>query len=310
VQLALLVRSVIPQLEPGDELIVVDDQSTVATQRRLAQIATTAGAQFVRLPPAPSSGRRGGRRSEARNAAIRLATGEVMLFLDGDMLLSPGYLREIRRHHAYDRATMVRGQRIAISRAEQEKGDEHCLSLTVTSPFHRHDDPISYALPRAGMGGTSFLLALAAGAMGTMRITRRHFAAMIAQGVGPVAMSLAPPGTDLAPFYSQRWDYCASNNLSVRREHVVHGGGWDETFVGWGEEDMDFAYRLYLRGIRPVLPVGTEIRAFHLDHPVDEEMNRASLLRNARYLLSKFPELRRIRLPAYAAWGITDQELR
>ena len=116
--------------------------------------------------------------------------------------------------------------------------------------------------------------------------------------------------TDLAPFYSYRWDYCASNNLSLPRQHVVDGGGWDETFVGWGEEDMDFAYRMSLRGLRPVLPVATQVRAFHLDHPVNNETNRASLLRNARYLLSKFPELRELRLPAYAAWGIRDQDLR
>ena len=72
---------------------------------------------------------------------------------------------------------------------------------------------------------------------------------------------------------------------------------------------MDFAYRIFRRGLRPVLPRGTPVRAFHLDHPVDRAANRTTLLANARYLLSKHPELRAAREPAYTAWESDAKDL-
>ena len=44
------------------------------------------------------------------------------------------------------------------------------------------------------------------------------------------------------------WHYAASNALSVERRYVEQIGGWDEGYHGWGEEDMDFAYRCTGRG--------------------------------------------------------------
>ncbi|MEV6930396.1 glycosyltransferase [Dactylosporangium sp. NPDC051485] len=46
-----------------------------------------------------------------------------------------------------------------------------------------------------------------------------------------------------------RWHYAFSCNLSVRREHLLAVGGFDERFVGWGLEDSELGYRLYRRGL-------------------------------------------------------------
>ena len=105
--------------------------------------------------------------------------------------------------------------------------------------------------------------------------------------------------------YSHRWDYCASNNLSVRRKHVLEVGCWDESFVGWGEEDIDFAYRLYMHGVLPVIPETGSIYAYHLDHEVDVEANSSSLERNARYFAEKFPVMKRLRKEVYDHYGVS-----
>jgi len=104
---------------------------------------------------------------------------------------------------------------------------------------------------------------------------------------------------------SGKWYFAASNALSLKRKDIVNIGGWDEKFKGWGEEDMDFAYRLYLSGISFVFPEAEILYAVHLDHPVS--VNRlASLFRNALYFISKFPEVYQIRLPAYEAFGLPE----
>ena len=102
---------------------------------------------------------------------------------------------------------------------------------------------------------------------------------------------------------SDKWYYAASNALSLKRIDVVNIGGWDEEFNGWGEEDMDFAYRLHLSGISFVFPEAETLYAVHLDHPVSD-YRLTTLFRNALYFTSKFPEVYQIRLPAYEAFGL------
>ncbi|MGW2280432.1 glycosyltransferase family 2 protein [Streptomyces sp. NPDC001770] len=45
------------------------------------------------------------------------------------------------------------------------------------------------------------------------------------------------------------WHYFFSCNASVRREHVLAVGGFDENFKGWGLEDSELGYRLRQRGL-------------------------------------------------------------
>jgi glycosyltransferase involved in cell wall biosynthesis len=65
-------------LRPGDELIVVDDASTDASHA----IAEAAGAKVVRL-----SANSGG--AAARNRGASEATGEILLFVDADVVVRP-----------------------------------------------------------------------------------------------------------------------------------------------------------------------------------------------------------------------------
>jgi hypothetical protein len=46
-----------------------------------------------------------------------------------------------------------------------------------------------------------------------------------------------------------RWSMAYTCNASVRREHLIGAGGFDEAFTGWGLEDTELAYRLRQRGL-------------------------------------------------------------
>ncbi len=74
------------------EVIVVDDGSSDATPELLEEHAHRADVQVLRQAP--------GGISAARNAAIEAARGELVVFLDDDLLCEPGLLRAHAAAHA------------------------------------------------------------------------------------------------------------------------------------------------------------------------------------------------------------------
>ncbi len=81
--IAELLGSLRGQTHPVREVLVADDGS----RDRTADIADRAGARVLRLP------HRGP--AAARNAAAEAATGDVLVFLDGDMRCSPQFIERL-----------------------------------------------------------------------------------------------------------------------------------------------------------------------------------------------------------------------
>lgn len=71
--------------------------------------------------------------------------------------------------------------------------------------------------------------------------------------------------------------------------------------LGWGEEDIDFSYRLYQHGLVPIFLASRNAACYHLDDPVD---HTSTLRANARYLLKKFPDIVEHRRQAYRLFNI------
>lgn len=104
--LAAALVSVREQMEPGDELLVVDDASSDET----AQIAGRLADQVVRLPAQSGP-------AIARNRGLEAARGDTIAFMDGDCVALPGWLASIRRLLAeMPRVGVVMG-RITIQRS-------------------------------------------------------------------------------------------------------------------------------------------------------------------------------------------------
>jgi hypothetical protein len=55
------------------------------------------------------------------------------------------------------------------------------------------------------------------------------------------------------------------NNMSAHLADLVAVNGFDEEYVGWGQEDDDLGRRLYFGGVRPVVLVNRAV-AFHMGH--------------------------------------------
>ncbi len=304
--LEIVLQSLKNQSSPPEEIICIDDSSNSTEFNLIKKTCNHFGIRLLKLPKS----RQGlGRRSKARNYGTRIAKGDICLYLDGDMLLGPDYIREIRYLHSIDEKIMIKGTRYNLSIREQSNGINYCIERLMG---HEHAIKVQQDLYRvspqpaktSNMNDRIFLSSVFfADQLKYMRLSRKTFLFVM------VNLLITRKGIDKIKLYSQipyssRWDYCASNNLSVRSKYVKEIGCWDENFIGWGEEDIDFAYRLYKIGVLPVIPESGPIYAYHLEHEIDNASNRLSLEMNARYFIKKFPIMQNYRKEVYAHYGI------
>lgn len=141
--LQLVLLALKNQVTQGDEIICVDDNSTIRESAQIRALSHAFKASFIDLPRVA---RHRGRRSAARNVGTYLARGEVVLYLDSDMVVGPEYLMTTRRLHALHRAALIKGTRIdasvsdldsAISNVTEDFGQR--LPLGGEYLGHQHD---------------------------------------------------------------------------------------------------------------------------------------------------------------------------
>ncbi len=168
-------------LAPSEfEVLVCDSNSTDGTAAFLAR-AQTEHANVRYLPSAYSG------RAAARNAGIRAAAGEVVLFNDSDIFASPDLLAQHLRHHRARRNVAVVGLEVQVK------------------------DFDDYAYKRDHPEARGFL----------HKPTRKRLP----------------------------WLYFLTGNASVRREDLLRVGCFDESFTGYGHEDLELGYRLEHAGV-------------------------------------------------------------
>jgi glycosyltransferase involved in cell wall biosynthesis len=265
------------QVCPPDEIICVDDNSTFSEATQTRRLARAYNAVYIDLP---RLAQHCGRRSAARNAGTLVARSDLVLYLDSDMVVGPGYLASIRWYHYLNTMVLLKGTRIDFPNGRLS----NMLPESAPAPGMALQPWGEYSSPKS-------------------RYSHEHpITALKRQQTDRLHSSTA--NLDDLQLAFDRWDWCASNNLSVRRHYVLAAGGWDENFHGWGEEDMEFSYRMFLLGLRPVIQVSGPIFAVHVEHSVDREANQHSLARNAAYFSRKFPETAAFRMDAYRDYGL------
>jgi glycosyltransferase involved in cell wall biosynthesis len=150
------------------EILLIDDGSTDDTRA----VAERLGGPSLRYLRFGHAGRAG-----ARNRALDAARGDVLVFLDDDAFVPPGFLEAHRAMH---------------------DGDAHCMA---TGPI--------------------------------------------------VHVAEAPRGVpSVAPWRGYHRNPFPTGNASVRRDHALAVGGFDESLRLYGWEDVEFATRLVRRGLR------------------------------------------------------------
>jgi glycosyltransferase involved in cell wall biosynthesis len=154
----------------------------------------------------------GFRAARVRNLGASKAKGDYLVFIDGDCLCRPDFIRA--HGQLAERGWFVSGRRVLLHPEPTARilRDQH--------PVHRMPDELAGAKGRALMK-KSHLRRLNTWPLGPLRKARPH---------------------DFRPIQSF--------NLGVWREDFMAVGGFDESFVGYGYEDTDLAFRLFRSGLR------------------------------------------------------------
>lgn len=198
------------------EVIVVDDGTVPALRRPdLERLLGTSRLCLLRREP-----RAGHHAGSARNAGIDRARGTVLVFLDGDCIPAPGFLRaHLARFAVTGRATVSIGHRRFVDADGLDPAD---LAA---------DPSRALALPSVRS----------------------------ASNYGRAADRRMPELRTLAE-HPYPYNVCHGCNLAVDRASVQAVGAFDEAFDGWwGYEDIDFGRRLHDAGSRLVYTPGAAV---------------------------------------------------
>lgn len=244
-RLRLTIASLSRQTLPA-EIVVVDDGSTDHTADVLAEAATAMPLRVV-SHAAPRG------RSGASNAGARAATGDILVFLDGDTLAAPDFVACHARVHAPGALRIGRGERF------------HFRSTRFLQ------DPET-ATPRAGEEAR--LARLSAAERAQLAVTRADvvgdFAALarragpgIYPGAGPRRLQeIELDALRRHPDCSVLWAAACGSNLSVPRDAFLRAGGFDEAIDN--NEHRELALRLCQAGARMTMAEGAF--DYHLTH--------------------------------------------
>jgi glycosyltransferase involved in cell wall biosynthesis len=243
-----VLRGLHQQSFPRDdfEVIVVDDDSTDGTRPFLQELANRG--EVVYEPLGPHAEVCPGR---VRNHGLARARGEIIVFLDADILIGPDFIAEhVATHRAQGRDAAVVGLVHAYPLAASERTPEK-----IQAP------PIGEVIER--------LPAL-------LRADPRHWRD------GREAHYRIWPDLGTCPM---PWLFFWGGNSSAPRRLLLDLGGFDEAFKNWGFEDVELGYRIWKRGVPSILH--RPAWGFHYPHPTGTDDRRFV---NLFQFLRKHPE--------------------
>jgi glycosyltransferase involved in cell wall biosynthesis len=239
--LTAVVEACFAQDDTNFEIIIADDGSTNNTRDCVTALQARAPVP-LRHVWQPDDGFRAAR---VRNLGTLAATGDYIVFLDGDCIPARNFVSQHRKlaRPGY----LVSGSRVLLSEQYTHELLQGHLDL------HQLSVAARLRLRLAG-----------------------HFNKFL-----QTVLVLPDVGRERKSF---SWRRIKSCNLAVWRADLDKVNGFDESFLGWGHEDSDLVVRLFNAGVlRKDGAFATEVyHLWHRENRRDQESsNRAVVLRRA-----------------------------
>ena len=231
------------------EVIVVDNGSSDDTSEMISRIDTNYALNSVYINKNMG-------RAYARNYGVKEAKGDIIVFLDSDMIAEKNFIAKHLEAHKYCNIAVC-GQswrrvytfyyenfkgylKRNLSKQLAEKGIFKICSLCNKQPLISEAEVIS---------GECF--------EASFNLVKMYEAEKII---------LDKYGNNLDGFYFP-WSLLVTNNCSIEKNMLLKVDGFDNNFIGWGCEDLDFGYRLYKNGCNFIKQ--NVIRSVHQEHPIN-----------------------------------------
>lgn len=204
--LLAVLRSLATQCQDGHEVVVTDDGSNAKQVSLLYQNCPSfqCPVRHVWHPDA------GFTASRSRNLGAYHATGDYLVFLDGDCVPGPTFVKAHTR--LAEKNCFVNGSRVLLS--------EELTQRVLKNQIDLLDQSLGFWINAWSKGDSNKLLHL----MGWPAYLRR-----------------------VQPAF--KWKGIRSCNLAIWRQDFFAVNGFDETFEGWGHEDADLVLRLSHSGV-------------------------------------------------------------
>ncbi|MEW4227961.1 glycosyltransferase family 2 protein [Priestia megaterium] len=240
------------------EVILVDDASSDNTSDILKEVDVPFKFKYIQMKQNKG-------RSSVRNIGINHAEGDLLIFLDGEMLAPPAFIENHYNHHVHESNLVVTGamhyegvytfimpdynedqvahlKQLVNNDAEYrrlyENYEQTQQHLNVPCPLVTKEDIDTNRFQRLSFPNRYFL-----------NSGLKHFGERLEGFTLPYIAFL-------------------SGNVSVRKANLKKSGLFDETFVGYGAEDWELGYRLYKNGVQFVLDPSTV--AYHQEHGISK----------------------------------------
>ena len=253
------------------EIVIADDGSDDDTREVVMAAQRALEIRYLRRAKVGTAA--------ARNAAMRVARGDVLILCDDDRIADPGLVADHLAAHAEATPCVAVGRQRGLFAAWAS--DAAYSAADVAALLARHPA----LAPR---------LAEPAAELVTLDMIRDDLPSVLAGydldepwWEGYARVVLARWGTALDDF-AFPWTLGVGGNCSMPRALAEQVGLHDERFVGWGLEDNDLHYRLHRAGARTVvLERGVNYHQVHRRGP-----ERAwEWSRNALYMMDKHDAL-------------------
>jgi len=199
--------SLLAQQDKDFEIIIADDGSTQKTHTLINKISQQSSITIKHVYHEDQGFRAG----TIRNKAVAVSSGDYLVFIDGDCVVFPNFIRRHRQlaEHSY----FVPGNRISLTKS--------FTATILQNQTPLHNQPIIFLF--------------------TLWLQRK---------INRITPLIYSPFAFLRYRKPLRWNKAMTCNLAMFKKDFMSVNGFDEAFEGWGYEDSDLVIRLIHHGIK------------------------------------------------------------
>jgi GT2 family glycosyltransferase len=235
------------------EVIFIDDASTDQTQEELGIYQPSYHFRYIRNEQNLG-------RARVRNLGIQLAKGNILIFLDAEMICEPDFVINHHQYHQENKKAIVTG-------VMHSKNIISCIfPQTKTSAFEMlaaNTNPKITNLIKNYNSSSALPYPL----LDKFDISNQSYKDCIIVREGWYQRIVQNYGNDLDGFQFP-WMAFLTGNVSITKDFIVEAGMFDEDFIKYGYEDWELGYRLYKMGAKYF--AGDNLITYHQEHPIGE----------------------------------------